>query len=219
MRRVTFVLAVAAMLVSSSAWAAGAGPRERHTAADMRLASSVLLQRADLTNAWSTDSRRPTADPLTCSPRLTPEESDLVERGRAFGPLFTRGAKQGIAQSAHVYASAAQADSAWARRTMKKLVLCAQRRLEDTSTMMSWISVVAWHPLELPLLVRHVVGYRVIGDASNGKQKAKVYLDLLQLGRDRTLTTVVLTSYDSPVPTSTEDALVRKISERLLMAG
>ena len=216
MRRVTFGLAVAAMLVSSSAWAAGAGPRERHTAVDMRLASSVLLQRADLSNAWSADSPRPTTDPLTCSPRLTPEESDLVESGRAFSLLFTRGTKRGIAQSAHVYATAGQANRAWARRTTKKLVLCAQRRLEDTSTMMSWISVVGWHPLELPRPVPHVVGYRVIGDASNGKQKAKVYLDLLQLGRGRTLTTVVLTSYDAPVPKSTEDSLVRKISERLL---
>ena len=215
MRRAPFPLLVAVILVSSSSWAAAAGPRERHTAADMQLAASVLLGRTDLADTWGTYAPRPTGDPLRCSSRLTPEESDLVERGHALSPLFTRGTKQGLVQSARVYASAAQANSAWARRTMKMLVLCAQRRLEDTSTMMSWVSVVGWRPLELPRLVPHVAGYRVIGDASNGKQKAKVYLDVLLLGRDRTLTTVLLTSYDAPLPKLAEDSLVRTISERL----
>ena len=96
------------------------------------------------------------------------------------------------------------------------MVLCMQRRLEDTSTMMSWISVVQQSTLNLPQLVPHAKGYRVIGDASSGKQKAKVYIDLLLLGRDRTLTMVVLTSYKTPLPSAFEQELVRTISERLL---
>ena len=89
-------------------------------------------------------------------------------------------------------------------------------KVEDTSSMMSWISVVGQHGIELPKLVPHAAGYRVIGDASAGKQKAKVYLDVLLLGRDRTLTMVVLTSYTKPLPGAFEEKIVRTISDRLL---
>ena len=181
----------------------------------MARAHATLLTGSDLGTAWKADSPRPTTDPLTCSPRLTPQESDLVETGAALGPLFAHGQNQAIAQSVHVYATATDADAARTRRTMKKVVLCMQRRLEDTSSMMSWISVVGWSRLDVPQLVAHARGYRVVGDASAGKQKAKVYLDLLLLGHDRALTTVVLTSYRAPLPSAFEDRLVREIVERL----
>jgi hypothetical protein len=203
------------MLAASTAAATAGGPKERHTTVDMQLAGSVLLAQADL-HMWSARSPKPTVDPLTCSQRLTPTESDLVESGSAYGPFLAHGSKEALAQSVHVYANTSQANAAWARRTLKKMVLCMQRRLEDSSTMMSWISVVKWQKLELPQLVPHVVGYRVIGDAQAGRQKAKVYLDLLLLGRDRTLTMLVATSYDKAVPKSFEQKLVRTISERLL---
>jgi len=180
----------------------------------MARAHATLLTGSDLGTAWKADSPRPTTDPLTCSPRLSPRESDLVETGRAFGPIFAH-KDQAVGQSVHVYANVADADAAWARHTLKKVVLCMQRRLEDTSSMMSWISVVGWSRLDVPQLVAHARGYRVVGDASAGKQKAKVYLDLLLLGHDRALTTVVLTSYRAPLPSAFEDRLVREIVERL----
>jgi len=167
---------------------------------------------------WTAHSPKPTVDPLTCSRRLTPTESDLVESGSAYGPFLAHGTKEALAQSVHVYVNAAEANAAWTRRTLKSTVLCMQRRLEDSSTMMSWISVVKWQKLKLPQLVPHVAGYRVIGDAQAGRQKAKVYLDLVLLARDRTLTMLVTTSYGKAVPKSFEQKLVRTISERLLAA-
>jgi hypothetical protein len=211
---VTRLLPVAVvLLLAAPAWAGA--PKQRHTAADMAIARSALLDGRDLGAMWKPDSPKPTTDPLTCSPRLTPQESDLVETGSAIGPLFIHGSDQAIAQSVHVYATVSDADAAWARRTMKKVVLCMQRRLEDRSTMMSWISVVSQGTLDVPQLVPHAAAYRVTADASAGKKKAKVYLDVLLLGRDRTLTTVVLTSYWAPLSSAFEEKVVREISERM----
>src|SRR5204863_5928534 len=107
-----------------------------------------------------------TTDPLTCSARLTPNESDLVESGRAIGPVFVHSGDRAIAQSVHVYATTANADAAWTRRTLKKIVLCMERKLEDRSSMMSWISVTGWRTLDLPQLVPHAAAYRVTADAA-----------------------------------------------------
>jgi hypothetical protein len=215
--RTSLLSLVMLMLMAAPASAASGGPKERHTAADMQLARSVLLERSDL-HMWIANSSKPTGDPLTCSQRLTPVESDLVESGNAFSPFFVHGTKEAIAQSVHVYANTAQADAAWARRTLKKTVLCMQRRLEDSSTMMSWISVVKWERLDPPQLMPRAAGYRVIGDAQAGRQKAKVYLDLFLLARDRTLTMVVTTSYGKSLPKSFEQKLLRTVSKRLLAA-
>jgi hypothetical protein len=213
----TGLLSVLALMlaVAASASASGGGPKTRHVAADVQLARSVLLGTSDL-HTWVADSPTPAVDPLTCSQRLTPSESDLVESGSAFSPFFVHGTKEAVAQSAHVYVTAAQADAAWARRTLKKTVLCMQRRLEDSSTMMSWISAAKWDRLAPPQLVPRAAGYRVIGDAQAGKQKAKVYFDVFLLARDRTLTMVVTTSYGKALPKPFEQELLRAVSERLL---
>jgi len=178
-------------------------------------AHAMLLTGSELGAGWKRDAARRTADPLTCSARLTPDESDLVESGRAIGSLFVHGGNEAIAQSVHVYATSADAETAWTRRTLKKVVLCMQRRLEDTSSRMSWISVTGWRTLELPKLVPHTAAYRVTADAAAGKQRAKVYLDVLLLQGNATLTTVVLSSYTAPLPSSFEAKLVTTISQRL----
>ena len=81
--------------------------------------------------------------------------------------------------------------------------------------MMSWISVVSQGELNVPQLAPHARGYRVVGDATAGKQTAKVYLDVLLLGRARTLTTVVLTSYRAPFSRAFENGLLQTISKKL----
>lgn len=218
MRTAFLLVSVVALLAATSASAGASAPKQHYAPGDMTLASSVLLQSADLENVWKPESEKPTSDPLACDGLLEIRESDLVETGRAIGPLLLHGSKKALAQSVHVYATAAQADAAWARRTMKKTVLCMQRRMEGSSNMMSWISVTQQYPLALPDLVPHVAGYRVIGDAVSGSQRTKAYLDLLLLSRDRTLTMVLLTSYDAPLPKAFEHRLARTISERLLAA-
>jgi hypothetical protein len=55
----------------------------------------------------------------------------------------------------------------------------------------------------------------VTADAAAGKQRAKVYFDVLLLQEHGTLTTIVLSSYRAPLPSSFEARLVRTISQRL----
>jgi hypothetical protein len=208
---------LASLLLSAPASATPGGPAQHHTRADMDLARTLLLSAGDV-RTWSAGSEKRTEDPLTCSARLTPPESDLLENGSAFGPLLSHGTKEALAQSVHVYATVMQANVAWRRRTLKRMVLCMQRRLEDSSTMMSWISVVHWSTLELPKLVPHLAGYRVIGDAEAGRHKTRVYLDLLLLGRGRAVTTLVATSYRKPLSPLFERRLVRLLSQRLVAA-
>lgn len=207
-------LAALVALVAAVPVAAAGGPRPRHTAAGTARATGALLRPAALGGGWRSTGQR--ATPLACKRVLTPQESDLVETGRATGPLLSHGAGAALAQSARVYRSAADANAAWSRTLTDKLVICLEQKLEASSSMMSPVSVANWYRLAPPRLLDHVAGIRVVGRAKVGKRSAAVYLDLFLLGHAKTMTTLVLSSLGTPVARTEEHRIVRIASRRLL---
>ena len=206
-----------ALAVAAPAVAAGApgDPQQRHTKADISLAASVLLNTSAFGGGWKAASGAGSGR-LSCDSAATPNQSDLVETGSAAGPLFSHQPYQAVAQSAQVFTTKAQTDTAWARAMAPKLVLCMEEQVENTSSMGAPVTVTAWYRLRFAPLVQHAAGYRVVALATTGKKtKTTVYLDVLLFGRDRTITTVVLSALKTPFSKAFEQGLARKVAAQL----
>lgn len=153
---------------------------------------------------------------LSCDSAATPDQSDLVETASAAGPLFSHQPYEAVAQSVQVFTTKAQADAAWARAMPPKLVICMEEQVENTSSMGAPVTVTAWHRLPIAALVQHVAGYRVDALATTGKKtKTPVFLDVLLFGRDRTITTLVLSALKTPFSAAFEQGLGRKLAAQL----
>jgi hypothetical protein len=212
------VVALVALSASVHAALAASGePQKRPVAADGRIATSVLLTRADLgTFAWKpVPGAATTLSKCGIIRRLQPVESDLVETGAANGPLFTNKAAQALTQTVNVFATPRQANEVWARTTTKNLIICMEQQVENLSTMGAPVSVTDWRPLKLPKLSGHAVGYRIIATASAGKKKSNVYFDLILLNHSRTITKLILSALGKPFSASYEDRLAIDLSQRL----
>ena len=209
-------LAGAAAWIPQAALGEGVGPTQRLNAADTKFAGSVLLARTDLgSGAWR--SIKGGGEP-SCGiiHDLRPQESGLVETGRATGPLFTNSTAEALAQTVQVFSTPAEAAVAWTRIDTKSLVICTEEQIESTSSMSAPVSVTNWMPLELPKLATHVSGFRVVASAKSSlKGTATVYFDLVLLEGSRTVTKLQLTSVQKPLAASFEARLVRIISKRL----
>jgi hypothetical protein len=217
--RVAVVLLVLVVFVQQSASAATGDPKQRPTRADTHLATTVLLTRGELGSGWKAASGSAGSSACGIVHNLQPIESDLVETGSAAGPLFTNKSYEALDQTVRVYTSTAQADTAWARTVDKQLIICMEQQVENTSSMGAPVSVTDWKPLQLPRLAERTAGFRVIAEATAGKTKSKVYLDLILLGTSRTMTKVVFSSLVRPFTTSYEDHLVKLLSQRLAAAA
>ena len=208
-------LVVGLALSQQVAFGANGDPQKRLTAADSKRATSVLLAKADLGAAsWKSAAG---AQESSCGIvlALNPVESDLVETGLATGPLFTNKNYEALAQTVHLFATPRQANTAWARTVTKKLVICMEQQVENTSSMGAAVSVTDWSPLKLPKTVEHVAGYRVTATATSGKTKPKVYLDVILLGQARTMTKIIFSSLRKPFSTPYETRLAQVVSQRL----
>jgi len=215
MKNVWIVVAVLALLPTTSAVAASGDPQQKHTPAGTLLATTVLLRTADLGTGWKAASRSNGAQ-QECDAVLQPNESDLVEIGKTVGPVFTHGTTEALTQTAHVFATETQANAAWSRTVTKKLVLCMEQQTENTSGMGSPVSVTQWARLQPPRIAGRVAEFRVVAKAKTGKKTwSKVYFDLLLVGHAKTMTKIVFSSLGTPFGTSFEQKLTRIVSDRL----
>ena len=217
-RRILIVVAVLAAASQQAAFGASGDPQKRLTATGTRLATSVLLGKRDLgAGVWQARPSSGTGD-SKCGivSNIQPMESDLTEVGTASGPVFTNTGTEALDQSAFVFATPAQQNTAWQRTVTKKLVICMEEQVEGTSSMGAPVSVTNWQQLKLPGLPGHAVGYRVTATATAAKaKKVKVFFDEILLGRSRTLTKLIFSSFGKPFSTAYELGLARQVSERL----
>lgn len=216
MKNRTLCSLLLALAVAAPAAATGApgAPHLRHSKADTSLATSTLLNKSTLGSGWVVASHS-TSGQVVCDNAATPNESDLTETGGASGPLFTR-PEQAIAQSTHVFATSAQAATAWARMMPPKLVICMEQEVENLSAMSAPVYVTAWYRLRFAPLATRVAGYRVVARATTTKKtKETVYLDVLLLGHDRTMTTLILSALKAPFSNGFEQGLARTLAAQL----
>jgi hypothetical protein len=215
--KIGFAMILAVALSSVGIATATSGdPSQRHTPAGMALARSVLLTASDLGAGWKSAGSKSGGGRLSCDAAIAPSESDLVETGGAVGPLISRGRYHALAQSVRVFATKAQLDTAWMRTLTQKLVICMEQQLENTSSMMSPVSVTEWSRLPVERVAQHFAGRRVIATATTGKNSStRVYLDVFLIGGSRTLTTFVLSSLKTPFSDAFERALTESVGRRL----
>ena len=187
----------------------------RHTAADMALARGALLRRADLGPGWSQASPAGKPAPLTCS-QFQPATAGVVETGSASSPTFQQSSSGPfVADSAYVYASAAEERAYWDKVMRPGLLRCVAAALTQGSGSGLRFTVTAKQRLTLPKLPSSAAGYRVSGTASGSGQTIDVYLDMVVLGRGRAISAISLSTFSQPVDRRLELRLARLAANRL----
>jgi len=199
-----FILAV---VIVSVAVAATGDPRQRDTAVGMAHATSALLPAAKVGAGWEATDARPGTS--VCTGPLKPNESDLIEIGSAWGPIYGRTGTdhrvQTVFQTVEVFTSSSNANTAWSR-AVKVAVECMARELHDAR-----MTVTREARLSLAHVTGHVADFRVAGVSNAGT----FYVDQLLVGAGNATSNVLLTSFARPVNASFEEKLVRAIAARL----
>ena len=205
-------LAALALTVCTFAVARAAtnDPIHLHTKAGMERAKSVLLTGADLGRGWlSGPVKTPGHIIASCTGRLTPNQSDLVEIGEA--AEFSNLGVRYVLQTAAVYGTAAAADAAWSRTMAASPMACMNKTLKHIQVRPTKDS-----RLRLSSAAPGVVGYRVVGHYKAYGQPVTMYLDQLLVHDGSTVTRLFLTSFNHTFSEPFEDSLVRNIEKRFL---
>lgn len=188
----------------------------RHTASGTALAASALLRRSDFGRGW-----RVTAPPLRSAPALTcprfhPPTTGVVEVGAAASPTFSGGSSGPfVSQDAYAYATDAEEGAFWRQVARPALMRCVEASLVHGSAGGVHFKVTGARQLPLPPLGARASGYRVRGTANATNQSVDVYVDLILLGRGRTVTALSLSSFEQPVGRRFELSLARTVAGRM----
>jgi hypothetical protein len=187
-----------------------------HTTADHGLAAEALLRRSDFGSGWSTSPRPKSVPTLTC-PRFNPATGGVVESGAAASPVLQPGSSGPfVSQTAYVYATGAQQAGFWHTVVRPRLIRCVEDSLSHGSADGVHFTVTGRRPLPLPRLAgARVEGYRVSGTANTTDQSIDVYLDLIVLGKGRTITDLSLSSFQQPASRRLELRLARAVLARV----
>jgi hypothetical protein len=226
LRPVVAVFAAAALLAPAALAAADKKPKpkptpppgalvRKHVAAGMAAARDALLDRRALGTGWTASAAPATSASLTC-PSHEPALTGIVETGAASSSGY-RASPTGpfLAQSAWVYETAAQGGAYWSRVTGPGVVNCLVDAVQQGTTQSVVFTVLGRSRIALPRLAPHVAGYRVTATATSAGQVARVYFDLVLLGRGDTLTELTLARFVEPPARAQELAIARSAARRL----
>jgi hypothetical protein len=212
-------LALAALAAAVLAGAAPAGdPRQQHTPADMAKAKAIGFMRSDFPAGWTAKPSTPTTTGSQTCKGFDPDESDLVETGKADSPEFT--APDGYSQvfsTVGVFQTLAQAKASWSREVKPAMLACFSELITKSSPPGSTISALAKGTLPFPTVAPRLAAYRlVIGVApKGGAGSVRLYLDLVLLGADRANVATIMFGVGNPYPAAFEQRLARAIAHRL----
>jgi hypothetical protein len=187
----------------------------KHVPAGMAAARHALLDRGELGAGWAASAAPATSAALTC-PAHEPALTGIVETGAASSAGFRASATGPfLAQSAWVYETAAQGTTYWRRVTGPGVVNCLVDVVQRGTTQSVSFSVVGRSRIALPQIAPHTAGYRVTATATSAGQVARVYFDLVLLGRGDTLTELTLARFVEPPAPAQELAIARLAARRL----
>jgi hypothetical protein len=207
--RFGFLAALVALLLAGAALAAATDPVERHTKVDMAKARATMLRAADLGPGWKSV---PVNEDADCR-SFHPDESDLVETGEA-NRIFDAGGAR-VASSATVFRTEAQARASW-RRTVKPAAMrCALEGLREGLPVGQTVRVVELRRFSFPRLTPRTAGLRLIARVGDVLQRVNVHMDVVALGRGRTLAALLVVSVGQPVPAAAERQLAGLIASRM----
>ena len=172
----------------------------------------ALLTASDMGRGWlSGPALHPNQIISSCTGRLDPRESDLVETGSA-GEFSSKGVMD-IMQTVAVYPSALEANAAWSRTMAASINGCMKEALRHVA-----VRPVHARQLHPPAGGARAAGYRVVGRFEDRGRTITMYFDQLIVHRGKTVTRVFLTSFQHPFNQRFETTVTRRIEARLLRA-
>lgn len=221
MRRIGPVALVAfsVLAIAASALAANRDPQERHTAADMARARSVLLKRSDLTAGWTATRQDDSSDDdVECS-QMDIDESHLVETGSAESPRFNYGPLLAVSQGAAVYRTAREAIVSWNLLVRPQLAACMSEVLDGMEVSGVRFDVIRSSRVPFPTVAPKTAAYRLRATLTVEGMALPVQVDWVFLGHGRTLTSIFFMGTKDPVPASFEREVAGVVAERLARAA
>ena len=214
--------ATAAVLVALAALVAASGasardpkdPRQRHTAADTRLAKSIALAASDLAAGWKL--APPGSPAAPCSSE--PDESRLVQTAR-IDPIFVW--KDGVTKvgsEVDVFRTAHDARIDWRLSTLKLMRDCLLEALHKAVGKKGTVKATFAKALTPPKLGERALHYRVVF-VVNGNVLNPIVTELVAIGVGRISVVLHTLSFRAPPAPSAVQSLGSTLAKRLVAAS
>jgi hypothetical protein len=216
-RRSLLTLVLLAGLSASTAAGAPGDPQRQFTSADQAKARVIALKASDLPGAgWKGTRSAGGGGDLTCDD-FRPDQSDLVETGRAESLDFERANVAFASSVTGIFRTKAMADDSFARVTAPGLVKCMRSVFTDSLGSTPGVRVVGSREQASPVpkLAPRSRAYRLAITLEAAGQRVQAVLDTILLGSGRANTAVLVVTVGAPFSKASLAALSRRIVSRM----
>ncbi len=188
-------------------------PRARHTPADMALARAIVVHPGDFRKGWAPN--KADSSDETCLSR--PDESKLVETGRAHSPDFQYSDRVStVSSEAQVFATESDALTDWRLSAdLAALKKCALEDLRSQSDRSSKFTLVSFERLHVPQIAPRVFAIRAKIRVSGSAGTGTFVTDVIAVGSGRAAGVVTFVTPAPPFKLADELGLARAVSARL----
>ncbi len=192
---------------------AAAAPAMKHTTADTTTAKASLVKIADFGKGWTGKASPQQGLALGCT-GFQPSGKGIVETGAATSAAISFGTVGPfVLQKTSVYATTAEANTYWQRAVTARLVTCVSGVLRGLSARGIKVTITAQGKLPFSTTLEHTAAYRAV--ATVGKNKLTYYIDVIILGKGRTITALTINRIEAAPPSSFEKGLATIVASRL----
>jgi hypothetical protein len=208
-RGVLLVLLVLAAACPAAAFAHSKEPTKRHTAADMRLARSIALTRADFAAGWTQEaSSSSSGGDADCSAQ--PDESKLIETG-SVDPTFDspNGGAATVDSEVDVYQTKAMALADWRTAQLRTLRSCLAELFAKTTATKVTVTAVT---RPAPVHAERALAFSFELTAKGG---TPYDIDLVAVGKGRTTVLLSAAGPKGSYARSLLTPLARLLAQRL----
>lgn len=210
MRRLVACLLLLSLVAAGTAVADRGDPKRAITKADQARARAMLLRQSDFPPGFVGTPSGP--DPAEDYCRAI-DESDLTLTGEAESKEFERGLSF-VASLAQVYASTAEANASWRRRTSAAGRKCAEAAFRRDAANNGG-SVESFGTVPFPRLAQRSFALRLVVSAPTG---GRFVADVVLLQQGRAQAALVLGSGLTPTPKAEELRYARVVAGRMALA-
>jgi hypothetical protein len=203
---------VLALALCATAAAAGDPklPRQRHTAADTKLAQTLALRQSDLVAGWKLEPPGKPDPPCTAGP----DESKLVQTAKV-DPSFTwKDGITNVGSEVDVFSTAAAARVDWRASTLSLLETCLLQSARAGLGKKVHVRIVSSEALPAPKGAERTLHYRFVFEL-RAPAKRELVVDVVALGRGRVTVVLHALTVGVPLPAAVISALTGVLVSRL----
>jgi hypothetical protein len=189
-------------------------PQQRHTAADTRLARSIVIKRTDLAAGWKAVPQSRPGPP--CS--VEPNESKLVQTARIDPTFVSKDGFLSLGTEVDVFRTAAMAQEDWRLSTLKSVSTCLLESTRGQLGKKETVRVISVMRLAAPSHGERSFHYQIIMEV-HGKQVVPFVTDLLAIGIGRISVVLHAVTIGAPPLASELSPLTALLAKRLVAAS